>query len=143
MNMPGEEKIIIYGFGDKEAFPSPENLTEYLSEGLFKGSKGRCRFTQSKNADIIVVSREGLAYGHLNVEEKVEPTQEDLESFPPAKCTYLISASSVYETRIQLNDELGIRVGSFGKAISKEQFEAIKAKAGLISTYNSQGRVNI
>jgi len=127
-----DERIIIYGASDKEL----PNLIDYLSTNLFDNNQGRFRYTQCKDADIIVISRDGLAYGHLIVEEKVSPTDEDIEDFPPAKCTYLISSSAVYENPVKLYADLGIRVVAFGVNITQEQFAEIQNRAGRITTHS-------
>jgi hypothetical protein len=131
-----DERIVIYGASNKEEFSTPQSLIDYLSKGLFRDNQGRFRYTQCKDADIIVISREGLAYGHLIIEEKVKSTDEDIEDFPPAKCTYLISSSAVYENPVRLFADLGIKVVAFGTSITQEQLTAIQNKAGQITTYS-------
>ncbi len=76
MEQPIERSIWIYGNPDKSelGFPMPGNLTQHLKGDIFAKEKGRYRYTQGKNADIIVLSRDGLAFGHFEVEEKVKPT---------------------------------------------------------------------
>lgn len=51
-----DERIIIYGVADKEEFPTEEVLINFLSSGLFRDNRGRFRYTQCKDADIIVIS---------------------------------------------------------------------------------------
>jgi hypothetical protein len=130
-----DEEIIIYGASDEEQFSSPRALIDYLSRTLFRINEGRFRYTQCKNADIIVISRKGLAYGHLIVEERVNSTNEDCEAFPPAKCTYLINSSAVYENPVRLFADLGIRVVAFGTYITQDQFVEIQNRAGRITTH--------
>jgi hypothetical protein len=49
----------------KKEFPTENDLKEYLSTNLYRNEQNRFRYTQCKDADIIVLSRNGLAYGHL------------------------------------------------------------------------------
>ena len=126
-----DERIIVYGVSE-EVFPTEQDLFDFLSTDLFDDNKGRFRYTQRKSADKIVISRKGLSYGHLVVEEESDPTDEDIEDFPLAKYTYLVSQSAVYENPVSLRD-LGIEGISFGKSITKEQFEEIQKRAGQIT----------
>ena len=66
---PNERSIWIYGNPDKTelGFPMPGDLTQYIRTDVFAKEKGRYRYTQGKNADIIVLSRDGLAYGHFEI----------------------------------------------------------------------------
>ena len=130
------ERIIIYGHNDEE-FQSQEDLIDFLSLSLFERNGGRYRYSQCKDADIIVVSRGGLAYGHLIVAEKIIATEEDIENFDQARCTYIVTSSAVYQRPVRLYADLGIKVVSFGKTITREQFDEIKTKAGGFKRYPS------
>ena len=118
------ERIIIYGTSKKE-FPTEQDLIGYLSTDLSRIEQDRFRYTQCKEADIIVISRNGLAYGHMIVNEKIKPSKEDIKEFPPVKCTYLIKESIAYKNPVMLYSDLGIRVTPFGKFITQEQFAEI------------------
>ena len=122
------KKIIIYGTS-KEEFPKEHDLIDYLSTGLSQLEEDRFRYTQCKDTDVIVISRNGLAYGHLIVNDKIKPTKKDIKNFPPVKCTYLINKSVVYNNPVKLYNDFGIRVSSFGTYITQEQFEEILKKA--------------
>ena len=122
------EKIIIYRTS-KEEFPTEQALIGYLQRGLFQDEQGRFRYTQNKDADIIVLSRNGIAYGHLIVEDRVEPTVEDKEVFPPVTSTYLISSSVVYDNPVKLWAGLGIKVNAWGTIITQRQFKEIQSIA--------------
>jgi hypothetical protein len=116
-----KERIIIYGTINNE-FPTEQKLIDYLSIDLFQVEHGRFRYTQCKGADIIILSKNGLAYGHLIIIDKDDPTVEDKTAFKPVKCTYLVSESVVYHNPVRLFKDLGIRVTSFGTPITREQF---------------------
>ena len=122
------EKIIIYGTS-KEEFPTEQALIDYIDKGRFQDEQGRFRYTQNKDVDIIVLSRDGIAFGHLVVEDKIDPTVEDKEAFKPVTCTYIISSSVVYKNPVKLWADLGIRVWSFGTFITRKQFEEIQDRA--------------
>ncbi len=129
------QKIIVYGNSDKEQFPTPEGLQKYLSDGLFNQNKGRYPYSQNKDADIIVISRKSLAYGHLTVEERVQPTDQDRQLFPPTKGVYCIESSVVYGNPVKLYRDLGLKVNSFGKLISEKEFLQIQELAGSMETF--------
>jgi hypothetical protein len=78
--------ILVYGHGDKteNGFPTAAHMEDYIGGGIFRDESGRYRYSQRKRADIIVLSRDGIAHGHFVVGEMVEPTAEDIEYFPPS-----------------------------------------------------------
>jgi hypothetical protein len=41
------------------------------------------RYTQNKDADIIVLSLDGKAYGYFEIDAKEKPTDEDRADYPP------------------------------------------------------------
>jgi hypothetical protein len=122
------ERIFIYGVNKKE-FPTAQALIDYLSTDLFNVEEGRFRYTQCKNADIIILSLNGLAYGHLIITDKLNPTVEDRIKFKPVKCTYLVSDSVAYHNPVRLFKDLGILVTSFGTRITREKFLEIQERA--------------
>jgi len=79
----GGRKILVYGNSDSsdEGFPTTEHLIEYIKSGIFSNEHGRYRYSQTKNADVIILSRNNVAYGHFDIEEKVKPTAADLKSY--------------------------------------------------------------
>src|SRR5258706_576285 len=99
-----ERDIWVYGNPDKTAqgFPMPGDLTNYLSNDIFTKENGRYRYTQGKNADVIVLLRDGLAYGHFDVVGKVKPTETDRKAYPKVKFVYLVSKSSLYNKPVPL-----------------------------------------
>jgi hypothetical protein len=68
-------QIIVYGHGDKSesGFKTPRALAAYLEGGIFEEEDGRYRYSQTKAADVIVVARDGFAFGHLETDESVKP----------------------------------------------------------------------
>jgi len=129
-------KIIVYGHADKSeyGFPTERDLIEYLQNKLFSRYSGRYHFTQNKKADIIIVLRDGFAYGHLNVEDIEDPTPRDKEEYPRVTRVYMIRSSAVYNKPVKLSD-IGIRGLSFGKRITADQFDEIKGFANGIVEY--------
>jgi hypothetical protein len=125
-----DKKIIVYGYADKteHGFPTEKDLVEYINEGIFKHNDSRHRYTQAKKAGIIVVSRDGFAYGHMIIEKIVDPTSQDIERYPKVKKVYIVKSTAVYKKRVKLK-ELGIRVSTFGTPIGVEQFDEIKSEA--------------
>lgn len=126
-----ERSIWVYGNSDKSrlGFQTEDSLIKYIETDIFKEEKNRYRYTQGKNADVIVLSREGWAYGHFDVESKETPTERDELAYPPVKAVYIVSKSTRYDKRVRLFD-LSIKVDSFGTKISEEQFKTLLDAAG-------------
>ena len=130
-----QRSIWIFGNPDKThlGFPSPGDLTDYIKSKIFDEENGRYRYTQPRNADIIVLSRGGWAYGHFTVAERVRPLPADKNAYPRVKWVYLINSSCLYKSRVRLS----IHVGQYGKKITETEFEAIFAAAGGTDNHNS------
>ena len=60
---PSEPRIIIY---NKSEFPTPESLKDFIEEGVVK-NRSRYHYTDNKNPNIIVLSLDGLAFGHFEI----------------------------------------------------------------------------
>lgn len=73
---PMGRSIWTYGNPDKSelGFPMPGDLTQYLKGDIFAKEKGCYRYTQGKNADVIVLSRDGL---HQNPRPQEAPSRMD------------------------------------------------------------------
>ena len=123
--------IIVYGQGDTsdKGFATTEALINYLEGGIFRDEGGRYRYTQAKFADVIVVARNGYAFGHLIIDEAVGPTNEDQEAYPPVKKVYLVRKSVRYENPVRLH-HLGVSNYQFGKYIDEGKFAEITAIGG-------------
>src|SRR5580704_16779590 len=108
--------IWVFGHADKSenAFPKPADLVKYMKNGVFTDNNCRYRYTLARDADIIIMSRDGLAYGHFNVSCREEPTDEDKNDYPPVKAVYIVVGSSVYSTPVRLS-EIDISGIQFGK----------------------------
>lgn len=131
-----ERKIIVYGNADKSAkgFPNPEDLDRYIREDVYIKEDGRYRFTQNKDADVIVLSRDGLLHGHFEIDDKVPPTEHDRAEYPPVKMVYLVRASVLYDKPVPMSehDISGIQ---FGRYITEEKFVEILAAAQKTSRF--------
>ncbi len=130
----GGRKILVYGNSDssEEGFPTTEHLVEYIKSGIFSKEHGRYRYSQSKDADVIVLSRNNVAYGHFDIEEKVKPTAEDLESYSGTKSVYLVGKSILYSSPVLLS-VLSIKVGSYGTSLTEDQFQQLISFAGEVT----------
>ncbi len=124
-------KILVYGHGDKSAsgFETPEALVEYLAGGIFRDEDGRYRYSQSKVADVILLARDGSAFGHVETDEAVPPTREDREAYPPVRKVYLVRKSVLYAEPVRLAP-LGVSKYQFGKYIDESQFAEVLKLAG-------------
>jgi len=107
----------------------PGDLRQYIRNDIFAIEHSRYRYTQGKDADVIVLSRDGIAYGHLDIASKVKPTAEDRRHYPRVKQVYLVSRSTLYENPVPLAS-LGITKFQFGKLLSEEEFGSIQDRAG-------------
>ena len=126
-----ERSIWIYGNPDKSelGFPMPGNLTQYIGADIFAKEKGRYRYTQGKNADVIVLSRDGLAYGYFDVEDKVKPNDTDRKAYPRVKFVYLIRTSTLYNKPVPLSS-LSITKIHYGRRITEAEFQKLQQLAG-------------
>ncbi len=107
----------------------PRRLPSTLRAVSSATRDGRYRYTQTKAADVIIVAREGLAFGHLETDEAVAPSEADREEYPPVKKVYLVRKSVRYGTPVRLAP-LGISNYQFGKRIDEAQFTEILKLGG-------------
>lgn len=129
----------IWIFGHK---PSDENgkfedeseIIEWMREGLFEDKDSRYRYTQKRNADIIVVSFAGKVLGYFNVLRNEAPNQDDRREFQETRWVYVIEKSNIFEIKNKLSDFVDPKI-QFGIRISDEVFEEIKRKGGKIETF--------
>ncbi len=121
-----EREILVYGHGDNsdDGFPTEEDLVGYLTRGIFEDENGRYRYSQMKSADVIVLARDGLAYGHFDISTAVEPTPMDREMYPPVRKVYLVRKSVKYAAPVRLS-AIGISGYQFGKHINESQLTEI------------------
>ncbi len=132
-----DRKIVVYGHGDKRpglGFPTDADFRQWIKEDVFTKLRGRYHYTVGKDADVIVLSRNGLAHGHFEIKDKVEPDQRDQEDYPPVKFTYVVRLSVLYRQPVRLFD-LEIKNFQYGLTISESQFEKIKRAAGEMYEY--------
>jgi|GEM_PF-974848 len=137
VNQDVEPSIWIYGNPDKSdiGFPLPGDLTQYIKTDIFSKENGRYRYTQSKNADIIVLSRDGLAYGHFEIEAKVAPNDVDRQAYPRVKFVYLVRLSTLYNTPVPLSS-LAIGKLRFGRKLTSDEFQKLQELAGGSESYH-------
>src|SRR5437762_1261380 len=131
-----ERSIWIYGNPDKSelGFPLPGDLTQYIKNDVFSKENGRYRYTQGKNADVIVLSRDGLAFGHFDVEDKVKPNDADRKSYPHIKFVYLVRKSTLYNSPVPLS-KLAITKIHYGRKVTEAEFQRLQELAGGTCEY--------
>src|SRR6266436_6132983 len=95
----------IYVFGNAEVhpdygFPTEASFERYIGGDIFTEYRGRYRNTNRiKKVDIIVLSRQGKAYGHFEIEDVVTtPDERDKKEYPKVKYVYLVRSSALYGT---------------------------------------------
>jgi len=81
---PVDRSIWIFGHGDKTeaGFDSPEALQHYIKDGIFDEFDRRYRYTEKQDPQTIVLSRDGFAYGHFEIEGTDEPNKKDKTEYP-------------------------------------------------------------
>lgn len=131
-----ERKIIVFGNSDKseKGFPTAADFDRYIREDVYLKEDGRYRFTQNKQADVIVLSRDGLLHGHFEIDDKVPPTEHDRTEYPPVKMVYLVRASVLYDKPVPMSEH-GISGIQFGRYISEEKLADILAAAQRTSRF--------
>src|SRR5260370_12611634 len=124
-------KIMVYDQGDNSAvgFPTPEALVQYLEGGILQDKDGRYRYSQTKPADVVVLARDGKAYGHFEIDDAVAPTAADRAAYPPVKKVYLVRKSVRYANAVALAP-LGISNYRFGRYIDEDEFAQLQTMAG-------------
>lgn len=120
------QDILVYGHGDKspKGFQTELEIEQYLGGGIFRDEDGRYRYSQKKRADIIVLSRDGFAFGHFVIDSMVLPSEEDKKAYPPVKKVYLISKSVRYKQKVHMLS-VGITGYQFGKHVTDQKFKEI------------------
>lgn len=133
-----ERSIWIYGNPDKTnlGFPMPGDLTKYLKGEIFSQEGGRYRYTQGKNADVIVLSRDGLAFGHLEVKEKVKPNDADRAAYPRVRFVYVVRSSHLYKHPVPLGS-MSITVRQYGHRLTESEFQELLEKAEGVQEYRN------
>jgi hypothetical protein len=132
-----ERKIVVYGHGDKRlvlGFPTDKYFQQWIKEDVFSKYHCRYHYTLGMDADVIILSREGLAYGHFEIDDKAEPNQQDYQDYPDLKFVYIVRSSALYGNPVRLAS-LGIKDIRFGRPITEMQFDEIKKAAGGIQEY--------
>ena len=130
--------ILVYGHGDKsaEGFQTDADFKEYIKSDIFQKEAGRYRYSQKKHADIIVLSRDGFAFGHFIVASMEDPNEHDRQSYPPVKHVYNISKSFLYEQKVHLS-AIGISKYQFGKYLTEQEFNEIQSQATVVDEFSS------
>lgn len=116
-------------------FEDKSEILNYLKKDLFESEHGRYRYTQSKEADIIVISFDGEIIGYLSVVGSEEPNEKDKIRAPRSKRVYLISQSNIFKVPVKASD-FNLAPYQFGKYIEEDTFEVIKSKGGSVSIHS-------
>jgi hypothetical protein len=113
-----------------QSFAEPDELRAYIESGVFEGGVGRFDYSQRLNADVIVLSLNGMAYGHFDVAGKEKPSEEMLRMSPTTRAVYIVKKpATLYRIPVAILP-LGISRIRFGKSLSEEQFQQIQRLAG-------------
>src|SRR5271157_4737069 len=129
---PNGQRIIVYGHPTSE-FLTPSALIRNIENGIVE-NRCRYRYTQSNNARIIVLSRDGFAFGHFEILDETKPDDRDRAEYRPVKCVYIVGRRARYQNPVSLSS-LGIRVNPYGLRISETKFDQIKMYAGHIQEF--------
>jgi hypothetical protein len=82
-----------------------------------------------KAADIVVLTRDGLAFGHFEIDSTESPTDADRKAYPPVKQVYRVRKSVRYGNRVPMS-RVGVAKYQFGKYIAEAKFKEILRLAG-------------
>jgi hypothetical protein len=132
-----DRTIWVFGNSDERpgfGFPTAEDLRNYISERVFRVNGGRYLHTLTRDADVIVLSRHGLAYGRFDVVRRERPNDQDRVNYDIVKQVYVISCATLYEKPVRLYD-LDVTVHQFGKSISEAQLALIESNAGQLQRF--------
>jgi hypothetical protein len=133
-----ERKILVYGNPDKRPYPvgfeNEDIFQKWITQDIFMRFRSRYHYTQGKEADIIVLSREGLAFGHFEINRKEQPDQKDYEDYGETKFVYVVQSSALYGKPVPLL-RLGIKNIQFGRYITEATFDDVKKLAGDIQEH--------
>jgi hypothetical protein len=134
-------KILVYGHGDKSVvgFPTEGALVQYLEGGIFQEKGGRYRYSQKKPADVVVLARDGKAYGHFEIDDAVAPTAADREAYPPVKKVYLVRKSVRYANAVALAP-LGISNYRFGQHLDEDELAQLHTMAGDTEEFHGRSQ---
>lgn len=140
--MSNDRQIWVLGNPDKTelGFPDRADLEKYIAKDIFEVESRRYRYTLARFADVIVLSRDGLAFGHFDIDEKVTPTDADRDAYPKVKHVYLVSKSSLYAEAVPLS-KLEIKLGRFGHKMTEGEFSQLLSLAGEVAEYSGEIRL--
>jgi len=141
MTESSEAKTNLWVFGNPDStkfgFETEASLVKYLRGEVFSKENGRYRHTLKRNdVAVVVLSRKGLAYGHLNIKRSEAPTDADMEAFPKVERVYLVGTAVLYEFPVTLSS-LSIKGLQFGYPLSLSEFESILVSAGSLTSFSS------
>jgi hypothetical protein len=126
--------ILIYGHGAKSPLGNSDRLRRYIKEDIVK-YENRYRRALCSDADIIVLSHNGSAFGHFEISYKTTtPNERDREAYRPVKCVHIVGKRALYKNPVKLMP-LGMRVNQSGLKISEKEFRKIKERAGHIEEF--------
>ncbi|KAF0215175.1 MAG: hypothetical protein FD174_4205 [Geobacteraceae bacterium] len=91
--------------------------------------KGVARYSQRKDADIIILTRDGFAHGFFVIAALDEPTEKDKKEYPRGRRVYVVKESALFEKAVPVG-AFGITGYQFGKYLSEEKFKEITTAAG-------------
>lgn len=128
-------KSAIHIFGHDDTFDS-DSIRQYIECDIFdEGYDRRYRHNLLRDdAQIIVLSHAGEAYGHFEITGWEDPTDDDIDEWPRTKRVYIVSKSHSYEKPVNLQD-LGITHIQYGKSIDAYMLQKIQKRAGKVTTH--------
>jgi hypothetical protein len=100
-----EREIIVLG---RQSDRTPEETQQWIKENIAAKFRKRYRRTRRINADTVVLSYGGIAYGHFDVEPMYEADERDKREFAPAKFTCIVRARYLYRKPVRLLTYVGL-----------------------------------
>ena len=132
-----ERSIYIYGHSDKshEGIPDAEYMEKFIRDEVFRVFKRRFHHTQGKKADVIVLSQDGIMYGHFEIIEKVPVTAEDRKAYSKVKHVYIVRRSALYAKPVRLSTIGSPRI-QFGFRITESTLKNIESLATQVAYFD-------
>jgi hypothetical protein len=130
--------VFAFPLGIPNSFDSPEELVEYIKDGIFMHEASRLRHSNrmpTSDGDVIVLCQSAQLYGHFEITKWEEPNEDDRRLFPRVRRVYIVRQSAIYDSPVPLSavDVTQIR---FGREITEDTFEQIIRLAGSVEQFS-------
>jgi len=102
---------------------------------------GRYRYSQRKDLNIIILTREGFAHGFFVIAALDEPTEKDKKEYPRVRRVYVVKESALFEKAVPVG-AFGITGYQFGKISFRRTIQRNSDCCGWSTKGRSQAQVS-